>query len=289
MTCTPAQAELRVLVADRVEAVRAGGDDGRDPVLGMGGRQRRDVLLGEHLEEVLVAGAPSRVAGAGLARAEHGERHVGLAQQLGHRPHDLAIAIVEGAGAADPEQDAAVERVGHRCGGSKIVRQGVPPPLESRRGAHRPRPAPATSRPFAQSRRADFGWPHGLPAFSMLRNAALSSFGKRALLQHRVAADLDDRVDVLDQHRAALDAPAAGRALPDRLLGDGVVDQRQGQRLLRALPGQVRARPPTPPPPRSLRPSTPAAPMRPPPAPSPPPGSGRACPPSGASGAASCR
>ena len=60
----------------------------------------------------------------------------------------------------------------------KSVRHGVPRSAELAR-AHRPGPAPSTSRPLAQSSRADFGWPHGLPAFSMLRNAALSSFGKR--------------------------------------------------------------------------------------------------------------
>ena len=56
-----------------------------------------------------------------------------------------------------------------------------------------------------------------------------------ALLEHRVAANLDDRVNVLDEHRAALDAPAAGRALPDGLLGDRVVHQRQAQRVGGAL------------------------------------------------------
>ncbi len=32
---------------------------------------------------------------------------------------------------------------------------------------------------MAQSRRAERGWPHGLPAFSMFRKAVLSSFGNR--------------------------------------------------------------------------------------------------------------
>ena len=40
-------------------------------------------------------------------------------------------------------------------------------------------PRTETSSPFAQSRRAERGWPHGLPAFSMLRKAVFSSFGKR--------------------------------------------------------------------------------------------------------------
>ena len=40
-------------------------------------------------------------------------------------------------------------------------------------------PRVGTARPLAQSRRALFGWPQGLPAVSMLRNAAFSSLGKR--------------------------------------------------------------------------------------------------------------
>ena len=59
-----------VLVAEGVEAVRAGGDDLlRRPGL----VQRLDVLLGQHLEDELVADPPGRVAGAGLALAEDRE------------------------------------------------------------------------------------------------------------------------------------------------------------------------------------------------------------------------
>jgi hypothetical protein len=64
---------LRVLVLDRVEAVRAGHDDLGDAELA----EHLDVLRGEHLEEHLVAGAASRVTGAGLAVAEHGIRDPG--------------------------------------------------------------------------------------------------------------------------------------------------------------------------------------------------------------------
>ena len=62
-------AELRVLVLDGVEAVRAGDDDlgGADLVEGL------DVLLGEHLEQELVAGPSRGVSGAGLAVTEDRE------------------------------------------------------------------------------------------------------------------------------------------------------------------------------------------------------------------------
>ena len=232
-----AQAELRVLVADRVEAVRAGGDDRRDPVLGVGRRERRDVLLGQHLEEVLVAGPPGGVAAAGLQRAEDGERHLGLAQQLGHGAHDLAVPVVEGSGAADPEQDAPVERsaIG-RPRGSCATSRG----RWSRRRHHRSGPGPGTSRPFAQSSRADRGWPHGLPAFSMLRNAAFSSFGNR--LSSRTA--LRRISTIVSTCSMSTGQPSTHQPqvvhCHTASSGDGVVDERQAERLLGAL---VRASP----------------------------------------------
>src|SRR6185503_5499800 len=51
-------AELRVVVAQRVEAMRARRHD----LLRVDRRQRLDVLLGEHLEQHLVTGAPRRIA-----------------------------------------------------------------------------------------------------------------------------------------------------------------------------------------------------------------------------------
>ena len=66
-------AELGVLVLQRVEAVRAGGDD----LLDLGLLEHLGVLHRELLEDELVAGAAGRVAGAGLAVAEHRERDAG--------------------------------------------------------------------------------------------------------------------------------------------------------------------------------------------------------------------
>ena len=63
-------AELRVLVLQRVEAVRALGDD----LLHAHPVEHLDVGHRQHLEQVLVAAAPRRVAGAHLARPE--DRHV---------------------------------------------------------------------------------------------------------------------------------------------------------------------------------------------------------------------
>ena len=59
--------EVRVLVAEDIEAMRAGRDDG---LLGdFVSVECFDVLLGEHLEKVFVTRAASRVAGARLLGA----------------------------------------------------------------------------------------------------------------------------------------------------------------------------------------------------------------------------
>ena len=90
-------AELGVLVGERVEAVRALGDD----LLHAHRVEGLDVLGCEHLEQVLVAGAAGGIAGAGLGRAEDGEVDVGALHELRHRLGDLLVLVVERAGAAD--------------------------------------------------------------------------------------------------------------------------------------------------------------------------------------------
>ena len=98
--------ELRVLPAQRVEAVRARGDDlARARLAALEHAvEYFDVLLGEHLEQELVARAPRRVAGAGLLRAQHHVVDARPVQQLGGGLHGLLRAVVERARAADPEQ-----------------------------------------------------------------------------------------------------------------------------------------------------------------------------------------
>ncbi len=73
-------AELRVFVLQGVETVRALGDDLPDP----DAVQRLHVLLGQHLEDVLVARAPGWIPGAQLGRAEDREVDAGSPHQLGH-------------------------------------------------------------------------------------------------------------------------------------------------------------------------------------------------------------
>src|ERR1700722_4009713 len=94
--------QLGVLAADGVEAVRAGRDDllpgpGADPGLVEG----LDVLLGEHLEDELVAQPAGGVAGAGLGRAQDRELDPGDVQQLGDRLGRLLRPVLKRARAAD--------------------------------------------------------------------------------------------------------------------------------------------------------------------------------------------
>ena len=99
-------AELRVLVRDGVEAVRAGRHDRPRRRL----VQRLDVLGGQHREHELVPDPPRRVAGAGLGRAQHGELHPGGVQQRGDRLGRLLGPVLQRARAAHPEQVLHVRR-----------------------------------------------------------------------------------------------------------------------------------------------------------------------------------
>src|SRR5205807_3468310 len=99
-------AQLWVLGLDGVEAVRTLGDDLAYPETVEG----LDVLHGEHLEDVLVARAPGRVARAQLGRAEDGEVDAGPVHELGHGLGDLLVLVVEGSGAADPVEELVLER-----------------------------------------------------------------------------------------------------------------------------------------------------------------------------------
>ena len=115
--------------------------------------ERLDVLLGQLLEDELVADAAGRVTGAGLAVAEDRELDAGLVQQRRHGPGGLLRAVLEGAGAADPEQVFEVAAVARHAGTSK-------------------------SSPLVQSSRVAGGAPHGLPFVSRLRSMTPASDGK---------------------------------------------------------------------------------------------------------------
>ena len=140
-------AQLPVLVADRVEAVRAGGHD--RPLAHPVAVERLDVARRQHLEDVVVAHPPGRVAGARLLLAEDREADARRVEARRDRPGDLLVARVERRRAADPVQDLElVEPAGrrHRRHGRDLERQRLRP-VEPRRRRLAPRVALVLHRP----------------------------------------------------------------------------------------------------------------------------------------------
>jgi hypothetical protein len=106
-------AVLAVLLAQGVQAVRAGGDD----ALGLVAHhlvERLDVALGQLEEERLVAGAAGRVAGAAFHLAQHGIVDAGGVENLGKGAGRLLRARVIGGRAAHPPEHLEVRVVVHR-------------------------------------------------------------------------------------------------------------------------------------------------------------------------------
>ena len=151
-------AQLPVLVAERVEAVRAGRHD--RPLPHPVAVERLDVARREHLEDVVVAHPARRVARARLLLAR--------GRRTGRRPR---------AGTSRPPARPS------GCAGRRPRRNRPSRGPRARRGVRRRATSATVSTSngsgFVQSRRADAGWPHGLPWSSMARNAPVSSCGKR--------------------------------------------------------------------------------------------------------------
>src|SRR5437773_5384069 len=91
--------EVGVLVAQCVEAVRAGGDD----LLDARAVERLHVLTGEALECVLIAHSPGGISRARLTGTEDREVHACRLQELRRRHGGFASPLVERGGAAHPE------------------------------------------------------------------------------------------------------------------------------------------------------------------------------------------
>nr|BFE66848.1 hypothetical protein GCM10020092_001490 [Actinoplanes digitatis] len=144
------QAELLVLVAEGVEAVRAGRHDPLDVRFLEG----LHVLLCQHLEDELVADTAGRVARTGLALAQDGEVDAGLVQQRRDRPGGLLGPVLERVGAAHPEEivevgladplDLEVEALGPVLAGVLRRAPGVALVLQVAQHDARPRPGSST-------------------------------------------------------------------------------------------------------------------------------------------------
>ena len=140
-------AQLAVLVADRVEAVRAGRDD--RPLAHPVAVERLDVARREDLEHVVVAHPPGRVAGARLLLAEDREPDARGVQAGRDGPGDLLVARVERRRAADPVEDLELVEP---PGGRHAPRRSRPRTAAASSSRAAPRPAGPTGCPGSPSR-----------------------------------------------------------------------------------------------------------------------------------------
>ena len=198
-------AELPVLVADRVEAVRARGDD--RPLSHPVPVERLHVPRREDLEHVVIAHPPRRIARARLLLAEDREPDARSVEARRHGAGDALVALVERRRAADPVEDLQLVETAGR-GGQRGDRRDLEREAAGPVGAGRGRLAPRVALPLHAPERA-----------GELR-------GKARLLEDQVPPQPHDLVDVLDQDGAGLHAGAARHAVPDRVIRDGVVDDR---------------------------------------------------------------
>ena len=151
-----AAVELRVLVRDRVEAVRARRHDRFAARSGSASRC-----------------CPSRASGRRIRCPSGGP--------------DRRCTTPPGRGwrSARRPRSGTSRRRGPRAGSGRRTRPRSPPstgPRSRPAGPRRQAPRPSgtgNGRPFVQSVRVERGWPHGFWACSMLRNATVSSDGNR--------------------------------------------------------------------------------------------------------------
>ena len=204
----PLPVEVRVLVLEGVEAVRAGRDHAPYPDL----VHRGDVRLRQCRVEELAAEAPRRVARARLLLSQHAEAHARLDQQPHHRLRDGHVALHQRPRAAHPVQVLLrpVED-GHL---DALLAELLHPRL-------------------ARELRA----PPGMAALLDVLQRLLCRSRDARLLHHQVAAHVDDRGHMLDQHRALLHAGHARAAGPQRLVLHVVAHQ-----LATDLLGRILAR-----------------------------------------------
>ena len=201
--------------------MRAGDDDLavdglhalEQPVQGLDG------LLGQLLEQELVARPARGVAVAGFPGAQHQVLHPGDGQQFGDGLGGLLGLVVVGARAAHPEQVfVAVEAV-DVLAVDRDVEVHLVDPVSPVGGVLSPR--------------VSLG-------FQVLEQHR--QFGRELRLHHHlVAAHIHDVIDMLDVDRALFDAGAAGHAGPQHVGVDhaalfGGADQWPG-RLLGPVPG----------------------------------------------------
>ena len=181
--------------------MRVAGDDLLEAVLAHGG----DVALGQGLESRLVAQAAGHVTAVALFQAEYGEVNVGRLEHLDEGAQGALVAHVEGT-VADPEQ---------HFGFLLVAEQGQ---VEVRG------PVQTTAR----------GEAAGVVGGDQVVQHLGTLVRGGALFQGQVAAHVDDGVDVLDHHRALLDAGTTGGAGPQGVGLDQALAALDHDRLVRS-------------------------------------------------------
>ena len=179
----------------------------RDDLLHAVALEHLDVLLGEHLVDVLGPHAPGGIAGAVLLAAEHGEVHAGDLHQL------------------------ARSRRRPSCCGRRTRRHNRPRKAPPHRGCRRcagSREAPAWTCPCIQSIACLRRLAPGVAGRLEVLQRALHLAWEARLAHDEIASHVDDDVDVLDVDGAGLHAGSTGRAVPDDLVLDDVADSEAG-------------------------------------------------------------
>ena len=211
--------KLRILVLDRVEAVRAGSDNGTV----LGGHASRtvavaivpaaimisggiesvtiehlDVLLGHHLPEIFVAYTSRRVARTGLFGSQDGEVDASGQQHFRHGGCYLLVTPIKGAHATNPVENIGIGIFRHQ-GDAEV------------------------SSPLG---------PFIVAYFPGIR-VALDIVEERghlrrevAFFHDQVAAHIDDLRHMLDGDRAYLHAGSAGGAGPQGVIRNDAADHR---------------------------------------------------------------
>src|SRR5256885_16435714 len=211
--------KLRILVSDRVEAVRAGSDNGA-MLRGHGSRtgamavvptaimvsggvesvtiKHLDVLLGHHLPEIFVADTSRRITRTGLFGSQDGEVDASGQQHFRHGGCYLLVTPIKGAHATNPVENIGIGIFRHQ-GDAKV------------------------SSPLG---------PFIVAYFPGIR-VALDIVEERSHLRRevaffhdQVAAHIDDLRHMLDGDRAYLHAGAAGGAGPQSVIRNDAADHR---------------------------------------------------------------